>query len=35
MNDGHLMASAAQGSHEPIGAMLGPGEDQDGLLILC
>ena len=35
MDDGHLMASAPQGSHETIGAMLGPGEDQDGLLILC
>ena len=35
MDDGHLMAGAPQGSHETIGAMLGPGEDQDGLLILC
>jgi hypothetical protein len=33
MDDGHLMAGAAEGSHETIGAMLGPGEDQDGLLI--
>jgi hypothetical protein len=35
MDDGHLMACAAQSSHETIGAMFGPGEDQDGLLILC